>query len=87
VRNYPNPFNPATTIAFEVPVAGRVHLAVYDARGALVRTLVDGALPAGPWREQWDGRDQRGRAVASGVYFVRLAAGGTTASHKVTLLK
>lgn len=87
VRNYPNPFNPSTTIVFEVPVAGRVQLAVYDARGSLVRTLVDGALPAGPRREQWDGRDQRGRAVASGVYFVRLEAGGETASHKVTLLK
>ena len=68
----PNPFNPRTTIAFDLPRDGAVTLALFDARGRRVRTLVEGARAAGTHRVLWDGLDDGGRAVSSGVYFVRL---------------
>ena len=87
LTNYPNPFNPSTTLVYEVPSGGDVMLAIYDVRGALVRTLAYGNKPAGQHIARWDGRDGRGRAVASGVYFARLEVGRATVTHKVTLLK
>jgi hypothetical protein len=86
-RNSPNPFNPMTAIAFQIPAPGRVTLRVYSIRGALVRTLVDQALPAGPYRAQWDGRDDRGATLASGVYVYELSQGARRLSHKMSLLK
>ena len=83
----PNPFNPTTTISYAVPIPGRVTLRVYDVRGAVVRTLVDGRKPAGEWSATWDGRDDSGRPSASGVYFVRLQAGGEVKHTRITLLK
>jgi GH25 family lysozyme M1 (1,4-beta-N-acetylmuramidase) len=74
-RNQPNPFNPRTTIRFDLPDAGRVRLAVYDVAGRLIRTLVDADLPRGTHEEVWDGRDEAGQAVASGSYFAKLNAG------------
>lgn len=70
-QNTPNPFNPTTTIAYDVPETGRVALRVYDVAGKLVRTLVDGDRPAGTHRAVWNGRDSSGRLVASGVYLYR----------------
>ncbi len=87
LRSYPNPFNPMTTIAFDVPSSGRVTLAVYDVRGALVRTVVDAAMPAGTHEVRWDGRDARGALVSSGVYFARLEFGVSAVVRKLTLLK
>ncbi len=88
VRSYPNPFNPKTTVRFEVPSVGPVDLAVYDVAGRLVRTLVAGESYApGPHELPWDGRDGRGVEVAGGVYFARVEAGGETASAKMVLLK
>ena len=72
-KNYPNPFNPATLIPYVLPGAGQAELAVYDSRGARVRTLVDRPLPGGLHQSRWDGCDERGQEVASGVYFYRLA--------------
>ncbi|MGH7681740.1 MAG: FlgD immunoglobulin-like domain containing protein, partial [Candidatus Eiseniibacteriota bacterium] len=84
----PNPFNPHTTIRFDVGRSGRVKLRVFSVGGALVRTLVDRALPAGPNRVVWDGTDDRGHAVASGTYFMRLdAEGSPSESRKVILLR
>jgi hypothetical protein len=83
----PNPFNPSTQIAFDLPQAGPVRLAVYDLRGALVRLLTDGPLAAGRQVAVWDGRDDAGRGLASGVYFIRLDAGGRRAQQKALLLK
>jgi hypothetical protein len=83
----PNPFNPSTQLAFDLPQAGPVRLAVYDLRGALVRLLADGPLPAGRQVAVWDGRDDAGRGLASGVYFIRLDAGGRRAQQKALLLK
>ena len=86
-RNRPNPFNPRTGIAFQIPTTGRVTLRVYSIRGTLVRTLVDQALPGGPYRVEWDGRDDRGAALASGVYVYELSQGTRRLSHKMSLLK
>ncbi|HXV14527.1 MAG TPA: choice-of-anchor B family protein [Candidatus Krumholzibacteria bacterium] len=87
VGNYPNPFNPSTTIAYEVAREGDVSLAVYDVDGALVRVLARGRAPAGRHETRWDGADGGGRRVASGVYFVRLAANGAVDTGRLVLLK
>jgi hypothetical protein len=84
---YPNPFNPSTTIGFDLSSPGRVRLAVYDVAGRQVRVLIDRSLPSGPGSAVWDGRDDGGRAVASGVYFCRLDAGRVHETKRVTLLK
>jgi hypothetical protein len=83
----PNPFNPATTIAFSVPEACRVDLEVFDLSGRLVRTLISEERRAGEQRVSWNGIDQAGLPVASGVYFYRLRAGGRALSKKMVLLK
>ncbi|HEU4930368.1 MAG TPA: kelch repeat-containing protein [Candidatus Krumholzibacteria bacterium] len=85
--NYPNPFNPSTTIRFELGAASRATLRVYDVRGTIVRTLFDETREAGPGVAMWDGRDDSGRAVGSGVYLFRLTAGGESRSSKMVLLK
>ncbi len=88
-QNYPNPFNPATTIAFEVPgVAGEraaVSLHVYDVRGRHVKTLVDADLEAGAHRVVWDGRNEAGVRVSSGVYFSILKKGDRSAVRKMVV--
>ncbi len=86
-QNYPNPFNPATAIRFSIPEAGVVRLQVYDVAGRVVRTLMDGAMGAGRVLVTWDGTDETGRRVASGVYFYRLEASGATLTRKMMLLK
>jgi parallel beta-helix repeat protein len=85
--NFPNPFNPTTTITFETSLGGWVTLAVYDASGSLVTTLVDEIRSPGIYHEQWDGRDRRRHGVSSGVYFFRLATGEQTLTRKAILLK
>ncbi len=87
VTSYPNPFNPSTTIAYEIERAGQVTLAVYDTRGTLVRVLTRGNAAAGLHDTRWDGTDDAGRRVASGVYFARLSAAGATATARLVLLK
>jgi hypothetical protein len=87
LENSPNPFNPATAIRFELARAADVVLAVYDASGARVATLVDARLPAGRHRARWNGADGRGARVASGVYFCRLEAAGEERTRKLVLLK
>jgi hypothetical protein len=85
----PNPFNPETVLRYEVPETGMVHMTVYDILGRPVRTLVDGSVSAGIHHINWDGRDERGSAVASGTYLIRLAAGDGSAvrMQRVTLLR
>ncbi len=85
--NQPNPFNPATTIAFSLPQAGDVELAVYTLDGRRVAVLVDGALPAGPHAATWTGHDEGGRQVASGTYFYRLTMGEQTLTRRMVLVK
>lgn len=83
----PNPFNPETVIAFDTPVASEVRLEIYSAGGRLVATLVNGPRGAGRHAAVWRGRDDTGAEVASGVYFVRLAACGREARERLALVK
>ncbi len=85
--NYPNPFNPSTTIPFELTVQGHVRLEIFRMTGELVRTLVDAELPAGRQSVIWDGRDADGRRVASGSYLCRLEAEGRRLSLRLALVK
>ena len=86
-QNFPNPFNASTTINFQLPLASRVELTVYSISGQRVRTLINGTLPAGHHRLQWDGRNERGEPVASGAYLYQLSAGDFVASRQLVLLK
>jgi parallel beta-helix repeat protein len=83
----PNPFNPATTIAFQIPVSGPARLAVYDIRGRLTRTLVDGDVAAGRYEVVWGGTDCADRPVAPGVYYYRLEHGAETVTREMTLVR
>jgi hypothetical protein len=91
LQNYPNPFNPVTTIGFTVPGTDkgtcRVSLVIYDLKGRAVRRLLACELPAGFHRVVWDGRDDRGMKVASGVYFARMNVAGEKKSIKMNVLK
>ena len=90
-QNFPNPFNPETAIEYDLAVATRVRLEVFDLLGQRLRTLVDEPQAAGRYRRRWDGRDEHGREAASGVYFYRLetrrAAGGFQAVRKMLLVR
>ena len=86
-QNYPNPFNPSTEIRFDIPTARDVQLRIYNQLGQTVRTLVDNRMKAGTYALEWDGQDQMGRSVASGVYFYNLEAGDFNQIRKMTLVK
>ena len=86
-QNFPNPFNPITTIRFTLNEPTRVRLTILNVRGQRVRQLADGLYNAGPHTLQWDGRDAGGRQVASGIYFYRLEAGSHVRSKKMTLIR
>jgi hypothetical protein len=86
-QNQPNPFNPATTLRFDLPQAARVRLEVLDPAGRLVTVLAEGWRDAGPHAVPWDGRDSSGRSVASGVYVSRLLAGSAQATRKMILVR
>ncbi|MBK7046999.1 MAG: hypothetical protein IPH48_10905 [bacterium] len=83
----PNPFNPRTTIKFDLPVAGHVRLAVFDVAGRLVRTLVDESLLRGNHEAVWDGRDSSGREAGSGSYLARLEFGGSVETVRMGLVR
>ena len=87
-QNAPNPFNPETVIRYDVPPpGGKVTLTAYDVSGRLVRTLVDGVQSAGQHFVRWDGRNDGGRGMASGIYFCRMTAAGFTEKRKMVLLR
>ena len=89
-QNHPNPFNPTTTIRYEIPAgvaSVRVRLDIYDVQGHKVRVLVDEVRSAGVQYAEWDGLDDEGRAVSSGVYFYVLRAGDETLTKKMALLR
>jgi flagellar hook assembly protein FlgD len=86
-QNYPNPFNSATTIAYHVVESSAVRLEIYDISGQRVRELVHGHRPTGSYRAVWDGADERGRAVSSGVYFYALRAGSAREIKKMLYVK
>jgi len=86
-QNYPNPFNPSTEIEVRLPEASEVELSVYDMSGRLVARLFSGEDGPGVRRYRWDGRDEFGRPVPSGVYFYRLRAGKQVLSRKMVLVR
>jgi hypothetical protein len=87
LENYPNPFNAATTIAFELPVRSHVHIDIYNILGRQVVVLVDEIRRPGHYSTVWNGCDRHGRPVAAGVYFCRFATDGLVAVRKMLLLK
>jgi hypothetical protein len=86
-QNVPNPFNPVTRIAYSIPEASRVVLAIYDASGRLVRTLVDRDLTPNDYVAVWDGRAEGGEGAASGIYFYQLTSDGKELDRKMILLR
>ena len=88
-QNYPNPFSPSTTITFEITrsPAEEVSLVIYDVLGRRVRTLVEGALSPGQYSYVWNGLDDVGSPVASGLYLYRLQVDDHTATRSMTLIK
>ena len=86
-RNYPNPFNPLTHIPFDLPDKRNVSLVIYDILGHRVRELLNGLLPAGTYTYMWDGTDQRGHAVSSGIYFYVLQTPAEKRVGKMILQK
>lgn len=86
-QNFPNPFNPSTSIQFALPVGGRTSLKIYDLAGRLVKQLVSEDLAAGTHSVRWDGRDDHGRTVASGTYLYRLQSNDNQDTRRMLLLK
>jgi len=87
LSNYPNPFNLATTVRFEIDRTSEVQLSVFDIQGRRVRTLENGRRTAGLHSLLWDGRDERGRAVSNGIYYVRLRSGESSDSHRMVVFR
>ena len=92
--NYPNPFNPSgtgrspeTKIEFYLPIENKVSLEVFNLKGEIVNILLDDYRPAGIHNVIWDGKDNNGRAVNSGIYFYRMKSGSYTSSRKMILVK
>jgi hypothetical protein len=86
-QNFPNPFNPTTTIQFNLPTAGDVSLNVYNVRGQLVKNLSNGHYTSGNHTVVWNGTDNNNRSVASGIYFYRLEANNNVETKRMVLLK
>ncbi|MFQ5706966.1 MAG: FlgD immunoglobulin-like domain containing protein [bacterium] len=86
-QNYPNPFNPSTTIDYDVQQKGSVRIDIYNSLGQPVRTLVDGIKPEGSYHATWDGRDNKGLLLPSGVYYYQMRVGDHTSARRMLLLK
>jgi len=86
-KNWPNPFNPITKINFNMPRNGHISMKIFNVRGELVRTLIDDSREAGEYTVEWDGSDDRGQSVASGVYFYETRTAGKSIVNKMALVK
>lgn len=87
MQNYPNPFNPTTTISFSTPANGNATLAIYNMKGQLIRTLLNQNVNAGNHDVVWNGLDELGRGVGSGLYMYRLTVNGESQQKKMLLMK
>ncbi len=85
--NYPNPFNPSTTISFELANPGQISIEIFNQKGQLVRSLVNAALPAGRHQLEWNGADNTGSPVSSGIYYYRMRSGKYSATRKMVMMK
>jgi len=86
-QNYPNPFNPTTTLRYGVPEASAVSLIIYDIRGNVVRTMQSETRPAGWYEVVWNGLDDAGQPVSTGLYLTRLQAGSFNQTIKMLFVK
>ncbi|MFQ5606085.1 MAG: FlgD immunoglobulin-like domain containing protein, partial [bacterium] len=86
-QNYPNPFNPGTSIQFGLPRASAVMLAIYNLRGQMVRMLINREFPAGNHEIRWDGKNDKGQTVASGMYMYKIHAANFVARKKLLLTR
>ena len=86
-QNYPNPFNPDTNISFSLAVAAKIEIMIYNSKGQLVRTLVDGFYSSGEYVINWNGKTNEQKPVSSGVYFYRMGKNGTYQNKKMILMK
>jgi hypothetical protein len=86
-QNYPNPFNPNTKIDFSIPRNSKVRLCIYNVMGQRIKTLVDETKTAGYYDVIWDGKNEKGQEVASGIYLYRLEADDFKETKKMILLK
>jgi hypothetical protein len=87
ISNYPNPFNPSTSIKLELAEAGKIELAVYNIKGQKVKTLLDCTTEPGTYECNWNGKDEMGKSVTSGQYVVKLQQNGKETATKIMLLK
>jgi len=87
IRNYPNPFNPETTIELSMEKAGEASIKIYNLKGQLVKTLLDETVAQGTTTRVWNGTDEQGNAVTSGVYFYKLQTADKTITQKMILMK
>jgi len=87
LRNYPNPFNPSTSVEFSLPSAGYAEVSVFNALGQKVRVLASGKMTAGAHSIRWDGCDDGGNSVASGIYLSRLTMGSRATAHRMLMMK
>jgi hypothetical protein len=86
-QNYPNPFNPTTTISFKIPQKSKVLLEIFDIFGKRIKTLIDDELETGTYKVEWNGRDEKGNPLSSGIYIYRLSTGKVFLTKKMTLIK
>jgi hypothetical protein len=85
--NYPNPFNPTTTIAFDLPASGKVKLEIFNILGQRVKVLADSELPPGHYQYIWNTKTEDGQSLAAGIYFYKLQSGERTIVKKMILSK
>ena len=85
--NYPNPFNPVTTILYDLTETGHTRLIIYDLLGREVHVLIDKIMAPGYYSTQWNGRNQPGQTVGAGVYFYQIQSNGFIQTRKMLLLK
>ena len=86
-QNYPNPFNPETTISFSIPKDSKVELSIYNIKGQKVKTLAKSDFEKGIHQVIWDGKDNTGKSVSSGIYFYKMETDNYSEMKKAILLK
>jgi hypothetical protein len=86
-QNYPNPFNPSTNIQYQIPSAGGVEVNIYDIRGQLVKPLFNSQQPAGKYTLLWNGQNESGVVVPSGIYFCRISFNNEHITNKLLMIK
>ena len=86
-QNYPNPFNPSTTVQFELPQLSKVNLVIFDLLGRKVKTLVNKSVAPGKYEVQWDGRNEGGVPISSGIYILHFRAREFEQNRRIILLK